>query len=406
MDQNGEPNVNTGQRVGAGGQLQLVDSVVYLFTQWKMIFGVTLIAAVSAAACTLMVPNVYTARAMIIPGEEDDGGMMGAMMAQMGGLGNLAGGLVGGTVTKADLYTTMMRSETVKDPIIDRFDLMKRYEAKLRSSIYARLDDMVLITTGKKDGVITIAVDNEDPKLAASLANAYVEELARMVTGLNMAGAGSNSAFLEKRIAEARTDLVQAENTLKEFQVRHKAVSVSDQAKATIEGVAKLRAELATNEIQLATLKFKFTDASQEVKTAKATIANLRAQIANLEGASDNGSIPSVSTVPEIGQQYLRIMRDFKIQESVLEMLTKQYEVSKLSQVKDISLFKIIQKAKVPETKSKPRRGFVVLLTAATVFCLMTLAALARYLYTLRPLEEKRRWEELINYFSLTGGSR
>lgn len=395
---NKEPVAN---REHTGQQINLIDLLALIVRKSKLIIGVTIVATVTTAVFTLFVPNVYTARTMILPADDDGGGMMGAMMAQMGGLANLAGGLVGNSTTKADLYTSMLKSETVKDPIIDKFKLLDTYHARMRSGVYARLDSVVLITTGKKDGIITIAVDSEDPKLAAALANAYVDELGRMVARLNMTDAGENSSFLEKRITEARADLVRAEEALKQFQVKNKAISVTDQAKASIEGIAQLRGDLAAKEVQLAALKSQLTDSSQEVKAAKATIGNLRSQIAKLEGTGSSSSLPSIGAMPEIGQQYLRLMRDFKIQESVLEMLSKQYEVSKLTELKDVSSFKVIQKAKVPEVKSKPRRGFIVVLTSVTVFLLMILFVFVQYLFNSQNEEDIRRWRELVGNLRL-----
>jgi uncharacterized protein involved in exopolysaccharide biosynthesis len=381
----------------AEDEINLLDLLLVLAKHWKMIIGVPFVVAVITAIITLCMPNIYTAQTMILPGDDDNGGMMGAMMSQMGGLAGLAGVAGLGGATKADLYVTMLKSETIKDPIIDRFKLMEVYDAEFRASAYSALDGIAVIGTGKKDGVITIAVDDKDPKRAAEMANAYVDELSKLVARLNMTGAGNNRVFLEKRIAEARADLINAEDALKNFQAKNKAISVTDQAKATIEGVAQLRAQLAMQEVQLATLQRQFTDSSQEVKTAKATIANLRVQIARLEGEGGgrSSSIPSVGSVPQLGQEYMRLMREFKIQEAVLEMLTKQYEFSKLSEVKDVSPFKVLQKAKAPERKSKPKRSLMVIMAAFASGFLMVLVAFIREFGARMNEEDRKRWQEL-----------
>lgn len=337
----------------------LLDYLEVLARRWKMIVGITLGAAIITAIITLFLPNIYTAKTMIIPGEDDKGGM-GALMAQLGGLAAMAGAPVGAKTT-GDLYVTMLKSEAIKDPIIDRFKLMERYKASYRVDVYKKLDTSAVITLGKKDGVITISVDEKDPKLAAELANAYVDELGRLTARLNMSKASDNRGFLEKRLAEAKAELARAEDALKAFQTEHKAISVTDQAKATIEGVAQLRAQLAVQEVQLGTLRQQFTDNSQEVKTAKSAIASLRGQIAGLEGKGGaSSSIPNIGNMPQLGQEYLRLMRDFKIQEALLEMLTKQYEVAKVSEAKDTSPFSVLQKAQVPERKSRPARAKAV----------------------------------------------
>lgn len=375
-------------------EINLLELLLVLAKHWKMIVVVPLVVAVITAVTTLLMPNIYTAKAMILPVEDNSGGMMSAMMAQMGGLAALAGGGIGGA-TKTDQYVTMMNSEVIKDPIIDRFKLMNLYKAKFRDNAYAELDESTDISAGKKDGIITIAVNNEDPKLAADIANAYVEELGKLTSKLAMTGAGANRVFLEERLAKAKTELSTAENALKSFQARNKAVAITDQAKATLEGVAALRAQLAAQEVQLGTMRQQLTNESQEVKTAKATIANLRRQISQLEGSGSEGSMPGVGAMPQLGQEYIRLMREFKIQETLVELLTKQYEMTKLNEAKDVAPFQLLQSAKVPEVKSKPKRGLIVLMATVASAFVMVLVAFVREFAANMNDEDRTLWREL-----------
>ena len=342
----------------------LLDYLAVIFKHRRMIFRITLASTIITVIYTLFMPNIYTAKTLILPAQ-DDRGMMSAMMSQLGGLATLAGGVgipLGGSTT-ADLYVSMLKSEAVKDPIIDRFRLLEVYDKKYRTDAYKVLDMSTLVSLGKKDGIITLAVSDRNPKRAAMMANAYVEELGKLAVRLNVAGAGQNRTFLEERLVKAKADLSKAEENLKAFQSKNKAIDVSAQAEATIKGVAELRAQLAVQEVQLATIRRQFTDSSQEVKNLAATVNNIRAQIAKLEGVSGDSAMPSVGSVPSIGQEYLRLMREFKIQESLVELLTKQYEMAKLSEAKDVPPFQVIQKAKIPERRSSPARGKIVLIT-------------------------------------------
>ena len=378
----------------SGDEINVLDLLLVLAKNWKMIVGVPFVVAVITAICTLFIPNIYTAKAMILPTDDNNSGMMSAMMAQMGGLAALAGGGLGGA-TKLDLYITMLNSETIKDPIIDRFKLMELYKSKFRADAYARLAASSDINAGKKDGVITVAVHNKDPKLAAAMANAYVEELGKLAAKLSMNGAGANRIFLEERLQKAKADLAAAEDSLKSFQIKNKAVAVTDQAKATLEGVAQLRSQLAGQEVLLATMQQQFTNESQEIKTARATIAILRGQIAQLEGSSSDGSMPGVGAMPQLGQVYMRLMREFKIQETLVELLTKQYEMTKLNEVKDMAPFQVLQLAKVPEVKTQPKRGVVVIMAALASCFLVVLVVFMRDLGTNFDEEECKRWKEL-----------
>jgi len=389
---------------GSEEEINLLELLLVLARNWRMIVGVPIVVAIITAIYSLLLPNIYTAKAMILSNDEG-GGMMSTMLAQMGGLASLAGGGLGGT-TKADLYVAMLKSETVMDPLIDRFKLMELYKAKLRASAYKQLGGNSVITPGKKDGIITIAVSDKDPKLAADIANAYVYELGKLATKLGMSGAGMNRVFLEERLAKAKVDLAAAENTLKSFQMKNKAVAVTDQAKATLEGVALLRAQLVAEEVKMAVLKRQFTEESQDVKRANATIANLRGQIARMEGAGSEGSMPGVGAMPQLGQEYMRLMREFKIQESLVELLTKQYEMTKLNEAKDVVPFQVFQSARVPELKSKPKRSLMVILATVTSGFLMVFLAFIREYASKMNDEDRKRWQELRSVLPFSRRSR
>lgn len=372
----------------------LFDILLVLAKSWKYITVVPVVVAIIVLVITLFIPNTYTAKTIIIPSDSDNSGM-GNLMSQLGGLIAIAGGSVG-SKTSGDQYISMLKSISIKDPLVTRFKLMDRYNVKYRVDAYNKLDEIAAISLGKKDGLITISISDEDPKLAAEMANEYVNQLGKLITRLSMNDAGENRNFLQKRLAETKADLTKAEEALRLFQDRNKAISVTDQAKATIEGVAQLRAQLAIQEIQLGTLKRQFTENSQEVKNSKSTINQLRSQITDLEGKNKtSSSIPSVGSVPQLGQEYIRLMREFKIQETVLEMLTKQYEVAKLSEAKDTTSFQVLEPAKTPERKSKPQRGLIVIMSAFATCFLMILIAFIQELNSRMSLESQNKWKEI-----------
>jgi tyrosine-protein kinase Etk/Wzc len=381
----------------APAPVSLIDYIQVIAKRSKMILCITLAAAVISVIYSLLLPNIYTAKTLILPSQEDKG-MMSAMMAQLGGLATLTGGPGGsiGAPTTTDLYVSMLKSEAVKDPIIDRFKLMGALQEKYRTDAYNDLDNKVAISAGKKDGIITITVDDQDPKRAAEIANAYVDELGKLAIRLNVTGAGQDSNFLEGRLASAKADLAKAEENLKAFQSKNKAVQVTAQAEASIKGIAELRAQLAVQEVQLATYRRQFTESSQEVKNLATSVENLRVQIARLEGGGENSAIPSVGSLPSLEQEYVRLKREFNIQESLVELLTKQYEMASLSQSKDISPFQVILKARMPERKSKPSRSSIILKDTILAFSISIISALVLERLAKMSDAERARWRGLL----------
>lgn len=374
--------------------INLLDYLEIIAKYWRMIAKVMATAFVVSIGISLLLPKIYSSTAMILPPQQDSS-MLGMMNAMSGGMASLAGDLLG-KGTAADLYVGMLKSNTVKDAIIDRFKLMEVYEKEYRLDTYDKLDDVATIVSDKKSGIISITVEDKDPKLATNLANAFVDELSKLRVRLNINGAYDSRKFFEERLAKTKVDLTKAEEALKSFQAKNKALDVPAQAQATITGVAELKAQLAAQEVQLSALRSRFTDNAQEVKDMKTSIGNLRGQISQLEGKGEgNSSIPSVGNVPRLGQEYVRLMREFKIQEAIFEMLTKQYEMAKMGEAKDIDGMQVIQRATVPDKKSKPKRVKIVLaMTFAAGFGAL-LYVFLREGYKSFPREGREQWDRI-----------
>lgn len=377
-----------------GNQVSDILQYISMITKYRnIILSITITGFLASLIISLLLPNIYSTKALILPPQQDQN-LMGAMLAQMGGMASVASDILGGS-SQADMYVGILKTDAIKDAIIDRFELQKIYNTQHRVTTYGEVDRWVTITSGKKDGMISINVEDKDPKRAADIANNYVSELQKLMIQVNSSGAGENKKYLGERLAKAKSDLSRAEDAIKEFQSHNKAVDIPEQARGTIKGIADLSGQLAAQEVQLETLRRQFTDSSQEVKSIKRTIEGIKTQIAKYEGKSDNGAIPTVGTIPDMGQQYLRLMRDFKIQETLVELLTKQYEMSSLTESKNTFNIQIIQKARVPDRKTKPKRAIIVIASTLASFLFSIMATLVFCSYKNLPDGQKALLIEL-----------
>lgn len=384
------------------------DNLLYylevLVRNWRMITKVTIVAFILSVIISLCLPNIFRSTAKILPPQQDSSGLMGLLVGASG-MGGMAADLLG-KGTPADLYVGILNSDTISDKIIDRFKLMDVYEQKYRVATYKVLGNNVSISVGKKDGIIAISVNDKDAKRAAEIANAYVDELGKLTAKLSITGAVQNRLFYYERLSKAKIDLTNAEDALKSFQRKYKALDITEQAKGTIKGVADLEAQLAMEEVKLAGLRQTLTDGAQEVKSQTAVITNIKTQIAKFEGNRTGAAIPGVSSVPELGQKYLRLMREFKIQETIVELLTKQYEMAKLSEAKDSSSIQLIQEARVSDVKSKPKRSLIVLATTIAAVFGAVLFAFIREVGQRMSEENRERWERIISLLPHIRGFR
>lgn len=372
-------------------EINLLELVQVVVKFKRQIVRFTVAVAILSVVYSLFLPNIYSATARILPPQKEAGGGLSALLGQMGGLAALAGGFGG----SADLYVGILKSRSVADAVIAKVGLAKQVHVKSPDDLRKILEGKVKVKT-EKDGIITITADDKDPVKAATLANAFVEELGRRSVELNLSKAGGERAFLEKRLAVVKQELQKAEDALRDFQERYKTIKVDTQAAASIEGIARLRADLASKEVQLASLRSYETDESSDVRTLMAATAKIRSQLAAMTG-TEKGSdvIPAVGNVPNLGLEYARRMRDVKIQEAVFEQLTKEYEVAKLNEAKDSSTLQVLDDAVVPARKSKPKRSLIVIVATATAFFVSIFWAFVMEYGERMPAEDRARWQEI-----------
>ncbi len=383
-------------------EINLLDLVLVLVRHKRMILLTCATTFVLACGITLLMPNIYTATARLLPPQQEKGGL-GAMLGGVSDLAALAGLSVGGG-SSGDLYVGMLQSRAVEDPIIERFDLMKVYEQKYRSRVYEALGKHVNVGLGKKDGILTVSVEDKDPRRAAAMANAFVDELKKLNVEFNISSAGRQRQFLEKRLTVVKKDLTEAEDKLKDFQQKNKAIRIDDQAKAIIEAISKLKGDLASKEVELGVALSYQTEQNPQVKTLREGIAQIKDQLRRLEQSSAGKKVSgdifiATSDVPEMGLQYARLMRDFQVQETIFELLTKQYEVAKVEEAKNTSTLQVLDSAVVPDQKSKPKRGLIVLLATFLAGFLAVIFAFVREYGSRMDEEDRERWDEIKNSF-------
>lgn len=378
------------------GSRKLVDYFEVITRNRLIVFRITVLSALVSIVVSLLLPKIYYSTARILPPQQENG-IFSLMLGQMGGgVANLASDILGSGST-SDLYASILKSEAIKDRVIDRFKLIEVYKKSYRLDTYKTLDETVSVDVGKKDGIISITVEDKDPKRAAAIANAYVEELGALTRGLNTTGASQQRKFLEERLIKAKADLASTEDALKNFQSKNKAIDITEQAKGSIQEIADITGRLALEEVKLSTLQQQFTDASHEVVTQKKVIAILRSQLARKEGQEPQGVLPSIGSVPAIGEQYVRLMREFKIQEALVELLTKQFELMRYNEANTISTVQVIQKATVPDKKTKPKRSLLVMASTITGALFSIVYVFFINYSTQLPLEDRRRWRNVIS---------
>jgi tyrosine-protein kinase Etk/Wzc len=353
-------------------------AVLQVLASSKMrILKVTLAAALLAFIVAMLLPKMYTATTTVLPPQQNQSTAM-AMLGQLGAIAGLGSADLG-LKNPDDLFVAMLGSRTIEDRLIDRFDLRRVYWAKHYQAARKKLEKRSKIVAGD-EGLISISVTDRDPKRAAELANAYVEELRQLNGTLAITEAGQRRVFYQQQLDGEREALTQAEVALKQVEEKSGLIQPDAQGKAIVEAVADMRAQVAVHEVQLQAMRTYATESNPDVKRAQQELAGLRAQLAKLErntGELGNGNLQvPTRQLPAVELEYLRRLRDVKYHEAVYEFLGKQLEAARIDEAKDAIIVQVVDKAVVPETKSSPRRTLIVLVTTVLAFVLSCVGVL------------------------------
>ncbi len=384
-----------------------------LWRERRLLWNVVWKTAVLSSIIALMLPLHYQSVVKVVPSESSGtGGMSGLLGKIMGGasgsgglgLGLDAAGLLGAK-TPGAFYVEVLRSRSIQDRMIDRFDLRHHYWKF--TSLYMhdyyttrkKLQNFTDLDEDKKSGVITVAVTDYNADMAAAIANGYVEELNKAAANLNTGDAHRERVFLETRLSDAKQDLNQASLALSQYSSKNTIMDPQSQGKAMVDAVAKVEGEIVAAEAELKGLQQIYSDDNTRVRTLRARLGVLQSQMKSMQGngaaagtdKSSMGSFPSITELPVLGYTYYDLYREAKIRETVYEFLTQQYELAKVQEAKELPTVRVMDPAVKPERKSAPRRTLIVGLSVFGALILAGLFVLGRSAWEQRPANDSLR---------------
>ena len=259
-------------------------------------------AAIAAAALALLLPRYWTARVVLLPGDEGDG----AFPAQLSGLVSSFGLPMSlGPASASDLYPTILTSDRLLGGLLDQSFRPEPDAAPLpllhilgeddddhraRMKAVRRLRRKVV--TAAKDGetgIVSLEVTTRDPALSADVANALTAQLEQYLIDSRQQEGRKNRTFIDERLAEVSKELAAAESRLTEFQ-----------------------------------------DSNRRI-----------------------GS-------PDLLLEQARLQREMMIQEQVFLELQKQKEIAEIEEVKNTPVLEVLDVASAPIRPSKPIRSLLV----------------------------------------------
>jgi uncharacterized protein involved in exopolysaccharide biosynthesis len=367
-----------------------------LWGRRRFFFRAVAAGLLASTLVAFLIPKSYTSTTQLMPPDPQSTSGM-AMMAAMaakagGGLAGVAGDLLG-LKSSGALFIGVLRSQTSQDRLIEQFGLKKVYGTPLVMDARLRLDENTSISEDKKSGIITISVTDHNPQRAAALAGAYIDQLNTLVSELSTSSAHRERVFLEERLKVAKQDLDNASNQLAQFSSKNNTLDIQQEGKAMLDAAGSIAGEMIAAQSQLEGLRQIYTDNNSRVRALKARVRELRKQLEKLGGtqaeeaniaspaatqaadpstAKAGGGLPypTIRSLPLLGAKYADYYRRAKIQETVYELLTEQFELAKVQEAKETPSVKVLDPARVPERKSYPPRLVIMFLGTFLAFAM------------------------------------
>ena len=336
----------------------------------KQIAMSALCGLVLSTGVAFLIPKQYESTTRIMPPE---GGMNPAIMAALSGrgmpasLGALAGTFLG-IRSSSEIFVELLQSRSVRERIVDRFDLQKVYWNRYKQDSIKKLGKRTEVTEERKTGVITVVVTDTDRGRARDMAQAYLDELNALVARVNTSAASRERQFIEQRLVSVKRDLDEAQQQLSNFSSKNATLDVKEQTRAMVDATAKLEGELIVARSELSSLDQIYGPDNVRVRASRARIAQLDREMKQATGSADATTLssaapyPPLRAIPALGVQWADLYRRVKLQDTIFEMLTQEYEMARIEEAKSIPTVSVIDSPNWPEKKSFPPRLIIMLL--------------------------------------------
>lgn len=386
-------------------------SLQLLWDNRRWLGRVALLGLGISTVIAFLIPNQYESSVRIMPPDSmSNAGTMLAALAGKGGanseLALMASSLLGLKETGA-LYVNLFRSRSVQDRVIDRLNLQKEYGKRYKEDARKKLDGRTDVSEDRKSGVITLEAQDHDAQRARDIAQAYVEELNRVVAQVSTSSARRERIFIEQRLTSVKSDLEDAERHFSSFASKNTTLDIKEQTKAMVESSAMLEGQLIAAESELQSIQQIYAENNVRVRALRAKIDELKRQMMNIRGPDfpligdspqPDELYPSIRKLPLLGVEWSDLYRRMKIQETVYELLNQQYEMARIQEAREIPTVNVVDPADVPEKKSwPPRLAIIALLTAVSVISAMAGVIGLDRLNKLSPEDPRSGW---VNRFS------
>ncbi len=319
------------------------------------------VATLAAIIISLVLPKWYKATALLLPPKN--------ITVPLGGLTEFAdaASVTSGLdlpimVTSSDIFARMLKSRTISEAILKKFNLYERYDTYNFDEAYEVLMNNADFKV-TAEGLLSVSIEDKDPQIAADLTNAFVEELDLVNREIASKRAKHNRSFIEERLAQVKAELDSARSNFEEFQVKNKSVDFDQQTKLVTERAVALKVKQAETDLELEMASLELGQDNSKIVELKRKKKFISDQIEQLETENPDNSYFSVpiSKIPTLRGQYEMLYSQVRVNETLYELLLEQREQAKIQVNENSPTLSVLDPARAPSIRSQPQRTLIVL---------------------------------------------
>ena len=364
----------------------LTDNLLLFWTNRILILKNTIIVAFISLIISLLLPKWYASKAVVLSSGAGKFNFLSSISPIP--VANFGLSTINEDINN---FIAILQSRTVKEYMVNKFNLVERYNQRdIEYAMEAFEEKMELEVT--EEGTLEISIIDKDPIVAKQMVSEALIMLDQINQNIGMEAGRYNREFLEKRLSQNENNLEKAELDLKIFQEKTGIIDLVAQLSSTMQMSAQaynsifdayteLYAKKIETETQLAVAKTTLSINNPTLMQLEKLLNEQTFQLEQLMIELDAklqyllssitptqvDNIPNIefsvsfNSLPSLGLENARLIREVKMQSTIQEILIPQYEQAKLEETKNIPTLQLIDKPKVAINKAKPKRALIVI---------------------------------------------
>ena len=352
----------------------MIPLIYPLYKHRKFLLCFCLIVVVAATGITYVMPKTYEATAVILPeAKETNMGkeLKAAFLEQFG-----IAGIMSSAGTPAEVFEAMLKSRELARQVLRRYNYFdnRGVNHKGDEQVVKALTETIRVTRSRHEPTLSVSIQSSCPVFASDMANTYIIELDDYNRENTLTSTKRLRKYLEKRLEAADQELEDAQKDLRTFQEEHRAISISQQAEATLKVLSEMEAQRVALEVTKAAKEKFYTGPHIEIEQLKARMEALQKNIDRLTYSQEEkvpverekGKVEfyiPLTRIPALSFDESKLLLKVKAKINVVSMLITQLEQARLEETRDMPTINVLDWARPPKRPVKPNLRLNVILS-------------------------------------------